>query len=104
MSAGGPVLEPTLDAVVITPIAPHSLSIKPIVVRSDRPIRITPKRVNAGTAVIVDGQVTSGLCSGDTVELRRAEKPMRLVPHPDRAFFKTLSEKLQWGRSPHHTS
>ena len=102
MSAGGPIMEPGLDAVAITPVAPHSLSMRPIVVRSDRAVRITAARVNAGTAVIIDGQISSGLCDGDVVEVRRAEKPMLLVPHPGRPFFATLSGKLQWGKSPHH--
>ncbi len=103
MSAGGPILEPTLDAVTITPVAPHTLSMRPIVVRSDTTIRITASRVNPGTAVIIDGQASSALCDGDTVEVCRAEKPAMIVPHPGRGFFKTLADKLQWGRSPHHT-
>ncbi|HUS48132.1 MAG TPA: NAD(+)/NADH kinase [Phycisphaerae bacterium] len=102
MSAGGPILEPTLDAVTITPVAPHTLSMRPIVVRSDLTISITATRVNPGTAVIIDGQVSGGLCDGDTVEVRRAKMPMRLIPHPGRSFFETLSDKLQWGLSPHH--
>jgi NAD+ kinase len=100
MSAGGPIMEPTLDAIAITPIAPHSLSMRPIVVRSDEVIRVTAVRVNAGSAVIVDGQISTPLCEGDTAEIRRAEKPMRLIPHPGRPFFDTLTSKLQWGRSP----
>ncbi len=103
MSAGGPVLEPTLDAVVITPIAPHTLSIRPIVVRSDETIRITANHVNTGTAVIIDGQISSGLCDGDVVEVRRMEKPARIIPHPGKVFLETLANKLQWGRSPHHS-
>jgi NAD+ kinase len=104
MSAGGPIMEPTLDAVAITPIAPHSLSMRPIVVRSDRAICITAARVNPGTAAIIDGQVSCGLCEGDRVEVRRAKAPIRIVPHPGRPFFSTMSGKLQWGRSPHHPS
>ena len=103
MSAGGPILEPTLDAVVITPIAPHSLSMRPIVARSDQAVRITPTQVNRGTAVIVDGQISAPLCHGQVVEISRADVPLRLIPHPGRTFFETLSSKLQWGRSPHHT-
>jgi len=102
LSAGGPILEPVLDALVITPIAPHSLSIRPIVVGAEAVIRVTATRVNAGSAVIIDGQVSSGLCSGDVVEVRRAAAPARIIPHPDRTFFDTLTSKLQWGRSPHH--
>ena len=104
MSAGGPIIEPTLDAMVITPIAPHTLSIRPIVVRSEETIRITATHVNVGTAVIVDGQVSSGLCAGDTIDIRRCDTPMVIVTHPGMPFFHTLSAKLHWGRSPHHPS
>jgi NAD+ kinase len=104
LSAGGPILEPTLEAMVITPVAPHTLSMRPIVVRSDEPIRITAARVNAGTTLIVDGQVTRDLCDGDIVEVRRAPHAAQIIPHPGRTFFGTLRRKLQWGRSPHHSS
>jgi NAD+ kinase len=103
MSAGGPIIEPTLDAVAITPIAPHTLSLRPITVGIDRPIRVAAEHVNEGTAVIVDGQVRSDLHAGDVIEIRRAERPMRIIPHPGRPFFHTLADKLQWGQSPHHT-
>ena len=102
LSAGGPILEPTLDAIAITPVAPHSLSMRPIVVRSDLPIFVTATRVNPGTAVSVDGQVTSGLCEGDVVEIRKAPWGLKFIPHPGRAFFETLTQKLKWAHSPHH--
>jgi NAD+ kinase len=103
MSAGGPILEPTLDAVSIAPIAPHTLTMRPIVVRSDQTIRIWAHRVNVGTKVIIDGQVQSALCDADTVAVRRAPVPARIYPHPGRPFFDTLAVKLNWGASPHHT-
>jgi NAD+ kinase len=104
MSAGGPILEPTLEAVAITPIAPHSLSMRPIVVGADVAIRVTATRVNAGTSLIVDGQVSCELADGDAVEVRRAATPMRIISHPGRRFFDTLTRKLHWGHSPHHAS
>ncbi len=103
MSAGGPILEPTLDAISITPVAPHTLSLRPIVVGSDKTIRITASRVNEGTTLIVDGQVSCSLADGDVAEIRRAERGANIIPHPGRNFFSTLADKLQWGRSPHHT-
>jgi len=102
LSVGGPILEPTLDGVVITPVAPHTLALRPIVVRSDVTIRITANRVNAGSAVIIDGQATTGLCAGDTVSVGRSKTPARIIPCPERGYLQTLTNKLQWGQSPHH--
>ena len=102
MSAGGPILEPTLDAVTITPIAPHTLTLRPITIGIDQPVRVTAERVNEGTAVIVDGQVHARLHDGDVIEARRAKAPARIFRHPGRPFFQTLASKLQWGSSPYH--
>jgi NAD+ kinase len=102
LSLGGPILEPELEAIVVAPIAPHSLSLRPIVLRGEALIEVTASRVNRGSAVILDGQILRRLRDGDVVEVRRAEAMMELVPHPGRTFFQTLSDKLQWGKSPHH--
>ncbi|MGA2265969.1 MAG: NAD(+)/NADH kinase [Phycisphaerae bacterium] len=101
MSAGGPIMEPTLDAIAIAPLAPHSLSMRPLVVGSGQVIRVKALRVNAGSAVIVDGQISTGLCEGDVTEIRKAAVGVRIVPHPGRPFFDTLTRKLQWGQGPH---
>ncbi len=101
MSAGGPIMEPTLDVIAITPLAPHSLSMRPLMVGSDQVIRVTAVKVNAGSAVIVDGQISTGLCVGDVTEIRKAAVGARIVPHPGRPFFDTLTRKLQWGQGPH---
>ncbi|MDP6637166.1 MAG: NAD(+)/NADH kinase [Phycisphaerae bacterium] len=103
MSAGGPIIEPTLDAVVMSPLAAHTLSMRPIVVQIDETIRIRALRVNEGTSVMVDGQLTRGLSNGDVIEINRAERPTQIVPHPANGFFQTLRTKLKWGQSPHHT-
>lgn len=102
MSLGGPILEPTLEAITISPMAPHSLSLRPIVIGSELPIFVRAARVNAGTAVIVDGQVTAAFRPDDVLEVRRAPFSALIVPHPGRNFFGTLAAKLQWGQSPHH--
>lgn len=104
MSAGGPILEPTIDAIAITPVAPHALAMRPIVVRSDRAVRITATGVNPGTTVSIDGQLNSPLREANAVEVRRADTPARIISHPERSFFDTLTDKLHWARSPHHTS
>jgi len=101
MSAGGPIMEPTLQAIVITPIAPHSLTLRSIAIRPDRQIKILAERVNTGSAVIIDGQINTGLYEGDAVCIRRAERDVKIIPHPGRTFFGTLTSKLHWGTSPH---
>jgi NAD+ kinase len=103
MSAGGPIIEPTLDAVVISPLAAHALSMRPILVHAAEPIIVRTVRVNEGTSVMVDGQLTCGLRDGDVIEVRRSEHPSQLIPHPANSFFQTLTTKLKWGQSPHHT-
>ena len=104
MSAGGPIIEPTLDAVVISPLAAHTLSMRPILVQCDQSIGVQALRVNAGTTVMVDGQLTCELRSGDLVEIRRGEHTAQIIPHPEQGFFQTLTTKLQWGHSPHHSA
>ncbi|MFB3894172.1 MAG: NAD(+)/NADH kinase [Phycisphaerae bacterium] len=100
MSLGGPIMEPTVEAMAVTPMAPHSLTVRPIVVKPVPPIRVLASRTNAGTTVIIDGQVSCPLAQGDAVEVRRAPYELKLVIHPGRRYFQTLSDKLQWGRGP----
>lgn len=102
MSVGGPILEPTIEAIAISPIAPHSLTIRPIVVRADEPIRVTATRTNQGTTAIIDGQISHGLSQGDVIEVRRSKWNFRVLTHPGRHYYQTLCDKLQWGQSPHH--
>ncbi len=102
MSAGGTIMEPTLRAVAITPIAPHTLSLRPIAVAIDQPITVRAERVNTGSAVIVDGQVRADFRDGDTIEITPARTPLRIITHPGLSFFQTLSTKLKWGLNPGH--
>ncbi|MCD6378686.1 MAG: NAD(+)/NADH kinase [Planctomycetes bacterium] len=102
LSSGGPILEPTLDAMIITPVAPHTLSMRPIVVGGNSVIYITATRLNRGTALVIDGQDSIPLKPTNRVEIRQADCVARIFPHPQRSFFDMLTGKLQWGRSPHH--
>ncbi len=100
LSAGGPLISPDLDAIVITPICPHSLSFRPVVVPDRVEIRITPIRVNTGTHVSFDGQVSQPLVAGQSVVVRRAHKPLRLVENPAMTHWGMLASKLHWAQSP----
>ncbi|MGC8625242.1 MAG: NAD(+)/NADH kinase [Phycisphaerae bacterium] len=100
LSAGGPVIAPDLNAIVITPICPHSLSFRPVVVPDTTEIGITPLRVNSGTHVSFDGQVSQPLVAGQYVVVRRAKKPLRLVENPAMSHWGMLANKLHWAQSP----
>lgn len=102
LSAGGPILEPDAQAIALTPVAPHSLSLRPIVLRSSAVISISAASVNPGTTLVVDGQVSSPLAEGQEITIRQADCKALVVPHPGRTFFARLTEKLQWAQSPHH--
>ncbi len=101
LSLGGPILEPSVQAMIITPIAPHTLSMRPLVVPSTAAIRITAKRVNAGTTMVIDGQLSLPVGEGHTVEIHRSLYSAKVISHPQRQFFSRLTEKLQWGGGPH---
>lgn len=102
MSVGGPILQPSLEAIVISPIAPHTLSLRPMVLSPSPTLHVTASRVNEGTKMILDGQIPQRLCEGQTVEIGRADVSMRIVPLPEHHYFQTLANKLHWGQSPHH--
>jgi NAD+ kinase len=99
LSAGGPILHPTLPAMALVPICPHTLSNRPIVVSSDSIIEIlmtgTP---NQAAHVTFDGQSMFALEDNDRVYVRRADTPVELVHPSGRSHFDVLREKLHWGR------
>jgi NAD+ kinase len=95
LSAGGPILHPALDALVISAICPHSLTLRPIVVPAHLPVAIT--LVHAEDAhLTLDGQVELGLVSGDRVEFQKSGQSITLLQDPDFSFFRLLQEKLHW--------
>lgn len=98
LSAGGPIVHPGLDALILTPICPHSLSVRPMVLPPDEEV-VVRVRSDRGEdmALTVDGQVRCGLHPEDTVRVRRAEEKVKLVAFPDRSFYSVLRTKLLWG-------
>jgi NAD+ kinase len=104
LSAGGPILEADIAAIVITPICPHSLSFRPIVIGTESDLRLEPVRVNPGTAVTVDGRSQSRLEVGDIVTIRKDESVSLIVNNPKRTKWDTLAEKLRWGEKPRYNT
>jgi NAD+ kinase len=100
LSAGGPVLSQKMEGIVITPICPHSLSFRPIVIRADSVVEIRGVRFNEGTTVSIDGQVSLELDIDDVVEIRREKRDFLIVNNPLRCEWDTLSAKLGWAEKP----
>lgn len=95
LSAGGPLLHPALDAIVITPLCPHTLSVRPLVLPIDAPMLVELHESDAATCTI-DGQGTVELGEADTVLIEKSPVPMTLVAHPSRSYFDTLRLKFDW--------
>jgi NAD+ kinase len=99
LSAGGPVVQPSVDALVLTPIAPHTLSNRPIVIPASATVRVKPVVSERDEAfVTLDGQAGFELQAGDEVSVSRADEPMRLIRPTTRNYFEVLREKLNWGQ------
>jgi len=104
VSAGGPIISPDVEAFCITPICPHSLSFRPVVVSSHSTVFVQAVRVNEGTTLFCDGQASTRLIAGDRVIIRRAEHEVLLVENPDTQQWKGLAQKLNWASSPKYNS
>ena len=96
LSAGGPILFPAMDAIVLTPICSHTLTNRPIVLPAGQRVEVT-LLTDQEVMVTVDGQVGLNLREGDTVEVRQATARIRLVRFPQQGFFSVLRTKLKWG-------
>jgi NAD+ kinase len=98
LSAGGPIIYPSMNAVVITPICPFTLSNRPIVVPDDSMIEVRLATENEEVALTLDGQVGFPLQAGDRALIRKSETAFNLVQPPNRNYFDVLRNKLKWGR------
>jgi len=104
VSAGGPILDGSMEAMVITPICPHSLSFRPIVIDAAGEIELTFSRINEGTTVSIDGQNSSGLAIDDIVRIAREGSSFLVVNNPMRTRWDTLATKLGWAKRPKYAS
>lgn len=97
LAASGPILYPDLDVLLLTPICPHSLVQRPLVLPSFEIVTIEILKPNPAAILSMDGQVTQTLSPGDTVEIRRATEKAQLLMDPERSYYKVLQSKLKWG-------
>lgn len=100
LSAGGPIIADNMEAMVIAPICPHSLSFRPIVIRADSLVEVCGVHLNEGTTVSVDGQISHKLGIGGVVRIRRHKSDFRVVNNPIRTQWDALAAKLDWAGKP----
>lgn len=97
LAAGGPIVHPAMDALVLTPIAPHTLTNRPIVIPAERDVRVKSTGANAGNIYVTfDGQSGFEMQEGDEIAIARAPRPLRLVRSSSRSYFEVLRQKLKW--------
>ena len=100
LSAGGPILADSMEAMVITPICPHSLSFRPIVISADSRVEVFCIRLSDGTAISIDGQDSIELSIGYVIKLERGKSDFFVVSNPLRTRWDTLATKLGWAETP----
>jgi NAD+ kinase len=99
LAAGGPIVHPDVDAFVLTPIAPHTLTNRPVVIPGSASVEVRPHVDGNADDIYVtyDGQSGYPLDKGDVIRVRKSERKLRLVKAPARSYFELLREKLKWG-------
>jgi NAD+ kinase len=98
LAAGGPIVHPAVDAVLLTPIAPHMLTNRPLVVAATSEITVEPDMDGHDEVFVTfDGQSGHVLQGGDVVTIRRAARPLRLIRSSSRSYFDVLRQKFKWG-------
>ena len=97
MAAGGPICHPSVKAIILTPICPHLLANRPLLVPNSSTLRV--ELVRGGESfVTLDGQTGMEFRVGDRIEIRRSDKTLRVLRNPNRTYYQTLRDKLRWGK------
>jgi NAD+ kinase len=97
LAAGGPVVYPTVEALCLTPICPHTLTNRPLIVPSDMTLTIFNRAEDKDAFLTIDGQVGEPLMKNDQIECRISENSLHLIRPPKTMFFDVLRQKLKWG-------
>ena len=96
LSAGGPILRQDLQAFSITPICPHTLTIRPIVDSAERTYCLTVPNSPSGAMLVIDGQISRPIVEGDRIVVKRADATFKLIRFPGHSYYNTLHRKLGW--------
>ncbi len=97
LSAGGPIIYPTLNAMLLTPVCPHTLTLRPLVLKGEVCLTASLKTESENVMVIFDGQEGIELRLGDLIEITRSPYDLLILRDPKKSYYQTLREKLKWG-------
>ena len=97
LSAGGPIIDPAVQSLILTPICPHTLTHRPLIVPGNTEIEVTLTSKDDGAMATLDGQVGVAIAQGDTVVIQTSEQRTRLIRFPESNYYDVLREKLKWG-------
>jgi NAD+ kinase len=100
LAAGGPILHPLLDAMILTPICPHTLTYRPVVVSDDAEIELTLRGDSGEVYATFDGQTSQQMEPGDVVRVKKSRSGVKLVSLPEKNYFQILRNKLRWAERP----
>ena len=100
VSVGGPIVDPTSNVFVLTPVAAHSLAVRPIVLAGDATVKVTLNKANEGTSLVIDGQVRCNLKEGSSIVIEQARDTLSIVLNPSNTYWNTLVDKLHWAAPP----
>jgi len=102
VSAGGPIVHPDVEALIVTPICAHSLAFRPIVLPSHIEVTVHVERANEGTNLAIDGQIHIRLHRGDMIRVSRHEMMARLIGNPAVTYGRQLISKMRWAAPPNY--
>jgi NAD+ kinase len=97
LSAGGPIIDPAVQSLILTPICPHTLTHRPLIVPGNAEIDVTLTSKDDGAMATLDGQMGVAIMQGDTVAIQTSEHRSRLIRFPESNYYDVLREKLKWG-------
>jgi NAD+ kinase len=100
LAVGGPILNPEMEAIIASPIAPHSLTSRPLIFSVEETLTLEVESETDVAMLTIDGQVSAPLKHGDKVRIRKADFNVKLVRFEEQSFYKVLRSKLQWGVLP----
>lgn len=97
LSAGGPIVNPAVHSLMLTPVCPHTLTHRPLIVPGNAEIEVALTSKDDGAMATLDGQVGVAISQGDTIEIKISEHRTRLIRFPETQYYEVLREKLKWG-------